>query len=501
MNRNGNQDLAKHLSSIENSHRSNTLAIDLSTIYGRDNIPNRLEMFKFIDKQLGVKVQELKSIQDHPFLPQVFVQFENLGSLEKYEKKIQEGVQVYGRPFKLYGWRCDIPLTTVRISGGNPDTSLQRVKEVMEKYGKVVAIELGRLDYFKEKFIADGTWIIRMRPEQGKGLPSIIYYTDEEGNTDVWSIIFDGKVSLCYKCGQKGHRGDRCRARESKEGEKGMIAPVGMGTYCDVARKNVDVPWLGMSNKQPNFNKQLSLKQAQRQREYAVPGPRQQHSRGQLQQVKQVFTRNICQGDIPLDIGLDMFCSKTWPKITNRYEALSEPEADKEVEEILEKGEDLMKPAGEKNLSQSKRKKSSVGEEGRRNSPRLEDDEITMLDMTSRPLDMTVPTLQKLKQKPIGIGSNGEEKEEVIGLVSEAAETEEDNVNQKSSEVENSVKTAEILIENPQAEGGGDTSDQQQADGAGQDQNKEDSGSEFSSEDDAVVEAKITDFIDRRNKF
>ena len=92
MNRNGNQDLAKHLSSIENSHRSNTLAIDLSTIYGRDNIPNRLEMFKFIDKQLGVKVQEMKSIQDHPFLPQVFVQFENLGSLEKYEKKIQEGV-------------------------------------------------------------------------------------------------------------------------------------------------------------------------------------------------------------------------------------------------------------------------------------------------------------------------------------------------------------------------------------------------------------------------
>ena len=44
MNKNGNQDLAKHLSSVENSHRTNTLAIDLSTIYGRDNTPNRLEM-------------------------------------------------------------------------------------------------------------------------------------------------------------------------------------------------------------------------------------------------------------------------------------------------------------------------------------------------------------------------------------------------------------------------------------------------------------------------
>ena len=99
--------------------------------------------------------------------------------------------------------------------------------------------------------------IIRKRPEQGKGLPSIIYYTDEEGNTDVWSIIFDGKVSLCYKCGQKGHRGDRCRAMDSKEGEKGMMAPVGMGTYCDIVKKDINVPWQGMSNRQPNFKKQL----------------------------------------------------------------------------------------------------------------------------------------------------------------------------------------------------------------------------------------------------
>ena len=511
MNRNGNQDLAKHLSSIENSHRSNTLAIDLSTIYGRDNIPNRLEMFKFIDKQLGVKVQELKSIQDHPFLPQVFVQFENLGSLEKYEKKIQEGVQVYGRPFKLYGWRCDIPLTTVRISGGNPDTSLQRVKEVMEKYGKVVAIELGRLDYFKEKFISDGTWIIRMRPEQGKGLPSIIYYTDEGGNTDVWSVIFDGKVSLCYKCGQKGHRGDRCRAKEAKEGEKGMIAPVGLGTYCDIVKKDVNVPWQGMSNRQPNFNKQLSLKPAQRQRANVVPGADQHQVPPQLQQVEQ---RHVNKDDVKLDkrypyldVGLDLFCMRTWPKITNRYAALSETEADEGEEEIFEKGEDLMKAGGEKNLPKLKRKKSSRGEEERRSSPRLErDDEDTVVDMTSRPLDMTVQAPPQLLPELNGVGSDGEEKEEVMELEGEVTGIEEENVNQKSLEVKSSVKTAGMknLAEEPQVEGGGKTGlqalqEQPVPVTAENEKEEEDTESDFSSDDD-VREAKIQEDIERRAK-
>ena len=66
-------------------------AIALSTIYGRENIPRRLEMFKFIDKQLGVKAQELVNIQDHPFLPLVFVKVENMVVLERIEKKIKRG--------------------------------------------------------------------------------------------------------------------------------------------------------------------------------------------------------------------------------------------------------------------------------------------------------------------------------------------------------------------------------------------------------------------------
>ena len=210
-----NQKLVQHLSSVENSHRTNTLAIDLSTVYGRENLPNRLEMFKFVDKQLQVKGTELVDIQDHPFLPQVFVKVENLSIVERIEKKLKQGVKVYNRELVLYGWRCDIPLTTLKINGANPDTTKVRVMEVMGKYGKVVSCDRGRVDYFKENVVSDGTWILRMQPEQGKGLPSIIYYDDEQGNTDIWSVIFDGKVGLCYKCGVSGHRGDQCRAERT----------------------------------------------------------------------------------------------------------------------------------------------------------------------------------------------------------------------------------------------------------------------------------------------
>ena len=60
------QKLVQHLSSVENAHRKNTIAIDLSNIFGRDSMPNRLDMFKFVHKKMGIKAEELLEIQSHP---------------------------------------------------------------------------------------------------------------------------------------------------------------------------------------------------------------------------------------------------------------------------------------------------------------------------------------------------------------------------------------------------------------------------------------------------
>ena len=258
MNKNGR--LVQHLSSVENVHRTNSLAIDLSTIYGRDNMPTKLELFKFVHKQLNLKAEELVDCQNHPFMPLFFVKVKNETILTRTEAKLAAGVKVFGRNLVLYGWRCDIPLTTVRINGANPDTSKDKVVATMSKYGAVTACDRGKVEYFKDHFVSDGTWIIRMRPEQGKGLPSIIYFNDEAGHVDTWQIIFDGRVAICVKCGAEGHRGDQCRAVRPKPGKQGMTAPVGLGTWCDIVKKGLNEEWKGMANTGANFDKQKSLK-------------------------------------------------------------------------------------------------------------------------------------------------------------------------------------------------------------------------------------------------
>ena len=356
-----NQKMVQHLSSVEYSHRTNSLAIDLSTIYGRENIPNRLEMFKFIDKQLGVKAQELVNIQDHPFLPLVFVKVENMVVLERIEKKMQEGVKVYGRDIVLYGWRCDIPLTTVKINGSNPDTSRERIMEIMGKYGKVIACDRGKVDYFKDKVVSDGTWILRMRPEQGKGLPSIIYYQDEGGNTDLWSIIFDGKVSMCYKCGVTGHRGDQCRAARPRVEDQGMTAPVGVGTYCDVVKKNVVVQWQGMTNKQVNLNKQISLK----------PKPIIEKQKVKLNDVSSAKLSPSQTVSTGTDFCLEKFSyMKCVTKLSNRFAALEDEGAESDDGEVLESGDEL---GVDEAVERLKRKNSGSKQDNAANkNPRLE---------------------------------------------------------------------------------------------------------------------------------
>ena len=223
MSNNNNARLVQHLSSVENCHRVNSLAIDLSTVYSRDLLPNRLEMFKFVHKQLGVKAEELVDIQNHPFLPQVFVKVRTEAILERVEAKLMAGVKVFQKNLVLYGWRCDIPLTTARINGTNPDTNKERIIQVLSKYGVVTSCERGRIDYFKDNIVSDGTWIVRIRPEQGRGLPSIIYYEDDDKNKDVWAVIFDGKVTACWKCGGENHRGDMCRSVRPKAEKLSLI--------------------------------------------------------------------------------------------------------------------------------------------------------------------------------------------------------------------------------------------------------------------------------------
>ena len=377
------QKLVQHLSSVENAHRRNTIAIDLSNIFGRDAMPNRLDMFKFVHKKMGIKAEELLEIQSHPFLPQVFVKMKSEDVMVRTEDKIKAGLKMESRNITLHGWRCDIPLTTVKLNGVNYDTTRERVVEIMSKYGKVESIERGRIDYFKECFVSDGTWLLRIRTEQGKGLPSTLYYEDEKKNVDIWSLIFDGKVSACYKCGDEGHRGDRCRAAKPKPADSGMIAPVGIGTYCDVVKAGVQVEWKGMSDK-GDYSKQVSLKPMRVGKNVRQPQVASKDAQGR---------ENICKADVlplcPLlprvecggfshSSGAGKFphCSgdgsDVWfPKLTNRFSVISDKMEDEVLGEEMQEKEVHLAPQGVKrgrvkskpdNVREVKKK----GEEGKK---------------------------------------------------------------------------------------------------------------------------------------
>ena len=235
-----NRRLVQHLSSLEFFHRKNTLAIDLSPIQGRENRPNRKEMFSFITKQLGLKEEEIVAIQHHAFVPQVFLKVQSEDILGRVETKLLQGTAVNGKTYMLFGWRCDKPLTTVRINNITPETSKEEIEKIMGKYCKVKTCEMGVYECAKTSVIYDGTWLLRVWTEPGKGLPSVIYYNPDESDDkvfDVWSLNFDGKVSCCWKCGGEDHIGDRCRARRPKLDDRGDVAPVGVGTYSDIVRR------------------------------------------------------------------------------------------------------------------------------------------------------------------------------------------------------------------------------------------------------------------------
>ena len=58
-------------------------------------------------------------IQNHPFLPQVFVKVKTKDIMVRVEAKMKTGVRMNSKNITLFGWRWDIPLTTVKLNGVN----------------------------------------------------------------------------------------------------------------------------------------------------------------------------------------------------------------------------------------------------------------------------------------------------------------------------------------------------------------------------------------------
>ena len=78
--------------------------------------------------------------------------------------------------------------------------------------GEVIDIRKGLLDQKRLPGVTNGTWLVRVRIiDADKSIPPYIIRR-EEG--ELWSLNFEGRRFVCWKCGSPDHIGDKCRDQE-----------------------------------------------------------------------------------------------------------------------------------------------------------------------------------------------------------------------------------------------------------------------------------------------
>ena len=64
------------------------------------------------------------------------------------------------------------------------------------------------MDFKRFPGVTDGSWALRVKlTDPKKEIPSYLHRRDEG---ELWSLNYDGKRFVCWKCGSSTHIGDRC---------------------------------------------------------------------------------------------------------------------------------------------------------------------------------------------------------------------------------------------------------------------------------------------------
>ena len=104
------------------------------------------------------------------------------------------------------GWAMDKPVERIRVVGTSPETDEAGVKFVLGQYGEVLDAKTGYISSKKLPGCSNGIWTVRLILERCKTLPPFLIMK-EEG--EIWQLT-TGEMSVCWKCGLKGHIGDKC---------------------------------------------------------------------------------------------------------------------------------------------------------------------------------------------------------------------------------------------------------------------------------------------------
>ena len=189
--------------------------------------------------------QSVQDVQFHPVKMIVFVKFKNEGAKNIIASRLQSPSGVLWSEYGVHvkGYCLDSNVKVIRVLGVSPETSSEDIKSTFSQVGigEVVDLKKGLLDPKRMPGVTNGTWLIRVRiSDPNKAIPPYIIRR-EEG--ELWSLNFDGRRFVCWKCGSSTHIGDKCRDQERTfeevfGEEKGPNSPV---SWAAVVRGNSEL--------------------------------------------------------------------------------------------------------------------------------------------------------------------------------------------------------------------------------------------------------------------
>ena len=194
--------------------RKNSVCVDLYQPAFYSKKPNWEDMAEFVYSVLsigstsapGLIRAAVKDVQLHPVKKLLFLKFIDQNIRDEVAARLQTGLVWPAFDTTVTGWAMDRPVERIRVLGASPETDEAGVRSVLEKYGEIIDVKKGLISHKKLPGCTNGIWTVKLILEKEKTLPPFLIM-QEEG--EVWQLA-TGEISVCWKCGQQGHIGDRC---------------------------------------------------------------------------------------------------------------------------------------------------------------------------------------------------------------------------------------------------------------------------------------------------
>ena len=209
--RQGNEEIRKFLNFYK---RRNSLCVDLYLPAFFQKKPSYEDLAEFVYSVLSVGGTSppqviraaVQDIQLHPVKKLLFIKFTEQHLRDEVVARLQGGLVWPAFDSTVTGWAMDKPMERIRVLGTSPETNEAELRQILGQYGEILEAQKGLISK-KLPGCTNGIWTVKMFVFEGKSLPPFLIMKDDG---EVWQLA-NGEASVCWKCGQEGHIGDKCR--------------------------------------------------------------------------------------------------------------------------------------------------------------------------------------------------------------------------------------------------------------------------------------------------